>query len=186
MVHLAKLWSIWQNYGPSGKMMVHLANLRTYLILDSLHSQEECIQQDPPFCTRGVPCAVYLTRNSSYLPRWACVWGSARAASSAARSTQSLRKEFSWPLLRKHPTLVISTVKNWEFLMIAKRIGVETVTSQLLGAKSREEDANIESVKSAQKCLSESFLIWSVNFWKKVVCRPVFRLPYLFTSFNYK
>ena len=43
--------------------------------------------------------------------------------------------------------------------MIAKRIGVETVTSQLLGAKSREEDANIESVKSAQKCLSESFLI---------------------------
>ena len=43
--------------------------------------------------------------------------------------------------------------------MIVKRIGVETVTSQLLGEKLRGEDANIEDVKSAQKCLSESYLI---------------------------
>ena len=38
-------------------------------------------------------------------------------------------------------------------------VSVETVTSQLLGAKYRGEDANIEDVKSAQKCLSESYLI---------------------------
>ena len=34
--------------------------------------------------------------------------------------------------------------------MIAKRIGIETVTSQLLGAKCGGEDAIIEDVKSAQ------------------------------------
>ena len=49
-------------------IVVQFLYCETYLILDSLNSQDECIQQDAPPCTRSVHVLSLLTETLHILP----------------------------------------------------------------------------------------------------------------------